>query len=115
VPVVAGKTYSLSVFANTRVLNSRSRVFENGVYSQNDAYNSAVGIGIAWYNNKSAQIGFSTGPGIRGTNSWTPMEVQGQAPVGSINARPFLYVINHDNQGFSGSVWFDDVALRRIN
>ncbi len=115
VSITANNNYSLSAFVDTRELNSKSRVYENGVYSQNDAYNSAVGIGIAWINSQGAQVGWTTGPGTRGTKEWVPMEVQGQAPGTAVKAQPILYVINHDSQGFSGSVWFDDVGLRRLN
>ncbi|MBN1288165.1 MAG: prolyl oligopeptidase family serine peptidase [Actinobacteria bacterium] len=111
----ANKSYSFSAFVKTRVLNSNSRVYENGKYSENPAYNSYVGICLVWYDESNNFVGWSTGPGIKGTNEWTPMEIQATSPATADKVQPVLFVVNHDDQGFSGSVWFDDVALRSLN
>lgn len=110
VTVQGGKTYTISAFAKTRNLNSVSRTFENGKYSPGS--NSSAEVGILWLKANGAVAGWTTSQGIRDTTDWTPLELSAQAPAGATQARAVLLTVCPNNQGTTGSAWFDDVALR---
>ena len=110
VTVSVGKTYTLDAFARTRALNSVVRSYENGAYSAGS--NSNAGIALMWLKADGTMAGWNNSTGIHDTTDWAPLEVAAQAPAGAVQARAVLFTVGANNQGISGSVWFDDVSLK---
>lgn len=111
VAVNTGQTYTASAFAKTRVLYSVNRVAVDGEYD--DIYCSNAGVGLLWLNGSYQPMALNSSVGIHGTNDWTPLEVSAAAPAGAAFVKVIVFTINPDGDGSSGSVWFDDVALRQ--
>jgi cytochrome c biogenesis factor len=108
--VQVGNTYTLSAFAKTRDLNSVARSYQNARYASGD--NSSAKVGITWLNANGEAIGENRSEGINDTCDWTPLEVTAKAPEGATQAKAVLLTDCPNGHGISGSVWFDDVALR---
>jgi len=109
--ITAGTNYTASAFVKTRSFNSVVRTYLNGKYDP--ASSSSAYIAIQWLNSSNAQVGsWVISPALRDTNDWKPLEVTGKAPTGATRARVILFTQCPNAGGISGSVWFDDVAMR---
>jgi hypothetical protein len=115
VSVIPGRSYTASAFVKTRELFSKTRVFENGKYSENPASNAYAKVGIVWLNGSQAPIGAPVlSDGLLGNNDWTPLEKTAVAPTGAAYAKVTLCADSPDGQGSNGSAWFDDAALTTV-
>jgi hypothetical protein len=110
VAVNEGQAYTLSAFAKTRNLNSIARAYQNGKYSS--ISDSSAMVRILWLDAAGTVVGENTSEGIRNTTEWTPLEVTADAPAGATQAKAALLTRCPNNQGITGSAWFDDIALR---
>ncbi len=111
--VGASTAYSASAFVKTRTLYSILRVFSGGKYDPN--INAKAGVGILWLNSSKVPIRLDTmsSAEVSGSTDWTPVELRTTSPSTAKYAKVVVYTKSPNNQGASGSAWFDDVALRR--
>jgi hypothetical protein len=113
ISVSPSTSYTASAFVKTRLLSTRSKVFQNGKYVEPSP--SVAGVGIYWYNSSKTLIRSDLSTGIKGNNDWTPQEVVKTSPSNAAYAKVVLFIKDPDNKGSTGSAWFDDVRFSKSN